>query len=145
MDEAKLSGYSFTSDWQLSNVLFGGHYTYTNAENRSGVNKGKQLVFRPEHTGLIYVGYQATDFDIRTEAEYIGKTHNSADNSTFMDDYTLLNISGNYYLSPNLTWTSRINNLTNVDYSTNEIFGEYGSRYNQDGINFFTSLTYNWF
>ncbi|WP_198327818.1 TonB-dependent receptor plug domain-containing protein [Psychrobacter faecalis] len=145
VDEAKLSGYSFTSDWQLSNVLFGGHYTYTNAENRSEVNKGKQLVFRPEHTGLIYVGYQATDFDIRTEAEYIGKIHNSADNSTFMDDYTLLNISGNYYLSPNLTWTSRINNLTNVDYSTNEIFGEYGSRYNQDGINFFTSLTYNWF
>lgn len=145
IDEARLSGYSLTSDWQLSNILFGGQYTRTNAEEASGTNKGKQLVFRPEHTALAYIGYQAADFDIRTEAEYVGKTYNVANNSTFMDEYTLFNISGNYYLSPNLTWTSRINNLTNVDYSTNESFGDYPSRYNQDGINFFTSLTYNWF
>lgn len=145
IDQAKLSGYSFTSDWQLSNILLGGQYTRTEAEERSGINKGKQLVYRPENTGLIYIGYRAADFDIRTEAEYVGKTYNVADNSTFIDDYTLFNISGNYYLSPNLTWTSRINNLTNVNYSTNESFGEYASRYNQDGTNFFTSLTYNWF
>ncbi|WP_352337532.1 TonB-dependent receptor [Psychrobacter sp. 16-MNA-CIBAN-0192] len=145
IDEASLSGYSFTSDWQLSHILFGGQYARTNAEEKSGTNKGKQLVYRPENTGLVYVGYRAADFDIRTEAEYVGKTYNVADNSTFIDDYTLFNISGNYYLSPNLTWTSRINNLTNVDYSTNESFGEYPSRYNQDGTNFFTSLTYNWF
>jgi vitamin B12 transporter len=145
IDKARLSGYSFTSDWQLSNILFGGQYTRTNAEEKSGTNKGKQLVYRPENTGLVYVGYRAANFDIRTEAEYVGKTYNVADNSTFIDDYTLFNISGNYYLSPNLTWTSRINNLTNVDYSTNESFGQYASRYNQDGTNFFTSLTYNWF
>ncbi len=144
IDEASLSGYSFTSDWQLSNILFGGQYTRTNAEEDSGANKGKQLVYRPENTGLVYIGYQAAEFDIRTEAEYVGKTYNVADNSTFIEDYTLFNISGNYYLSPNLTWTSRINNLTNVDYSTNESFGQYASRYNQDGTNFFTSLTYNW-
>lgn len=145
IDEASLSGYSFTSDWQLSHMLFGGQYTRTNAEENSGTNKGKQLVYRPRNTGLVYVGYRAADFDIRTEAEYVGKTYNVANNSTFIDDYTLFNISGNYYLSPNLTWTSRINNLTNVDYSTNESFGQYASRYNQDGTNFFTSLTYNWF
>ena len=145
INEASLSGYSFTSDWQLSHILFGGQYARTNAEEKSGTNKGKQLVYRPENTGLVYIGYRAADFDIRTEAEYVGKTYNVADNSTFIDDYTLFNISGNYYLSPNLTWTSRINNLTNVDYSTNESFGEYPSRYNQDGTNFFTSLTYNWF
>ncbi|WP_201595367.1 TonB-dependent receptor plug domain-containing protein [Psychrobacter fulvigenes] len=142
IDAARLSGYSFTSDWQLSNVLFGGQYTYTDAEERSGVNKGKQLVYRPEHTGLIYVGYQALDFDVRAEAEYVGKTYNSPDNSTFIDDYTLFNVSGNYYINPNLTLSSRVENLTNEDYTTNEGFG---TRYNQDGINFFTSLTYNWF
>jgi vitamin B12 transporter len=126
-------------------VLFGSQYTYTNAEELSGANKGKQLVYRPEHTGLVYIGYQAAEFDIRTEAEYVGRTYNVSDNSTFIDDYTLFNISGNYYVSPNLTWTSRINNITNVDYSTNESFGQYASRYNQDGTNFFTSLTYNWY
>lgn len=142
INQAQLSGYSFTSDWQLSNILFGAQYTRTNAKDRSGVNKGKQLVYRPEHTGLAYIGYQADKFDIRTEAEYVGKTYNSADNSTFIDDYTLFNLSGNYYLSPSLTWSSRINNLTNEDYTTNEGFG---TRYNEDGTNFFTSLTYNWY
>lgn len=142
IDKARLSGYSFTSDWQLSNILFGGQYTYTNAEASSGANKGKQLVYRPENTGLAYIGYQAGNFDIRTEAEYVGKTYNSANETTFMDDYTLFNISGNYYINPNLSLNSRINNLTNKDYTTNEGFG---TRYNQDGINFFTSLTYNWF
>ncbi len=142
INEAQLSGYSLTSDWQLNNVLFGGHYTYTDAEERSGDNKGEQLVYRPENTALVYIGYQDLDYDIRLEAEYVGKTYTSASNDTFMDDYTLFSISGNYYLNPNLTVNSRIENLTNQDYTTNESFG---TRYNQDGINFFTSLTYNWF
>lgn len=142
IDRAKLSGYSVTSDWQFSNVLLGGQYTYTNAENRSGPNKGKQLVFRPEHTGLAYIGYQATKFDVRAEAEYSGERYNSADNSTSIDDYTLFNLSGNYYVNPNLTLTSRINNVTNKNYTTNEAFGD---RYSQDGTNFFTSLTYNFY
>lgn len=142
IDSAQLSGYSITSDWQLNNVLLGGQYTYTHAENRSGPNKGKQLVFRPEHTGLAYIGYQAPKFDVRAEAEYGGKRYNSADNSTSIDDYTLFNLSGNYYLNPNLTLTSRINNITNENYTTNEA---YGDRYSQDGTNFFTSLTYNFY
>lgn len=142
LDKAKLTGFSLTSDWQIDQILFGGHYTRTEAEEQRGANKGKQLVFRPKHTGLAYVGYQAPSFDIKTEVEHIGKTYTSADNSSAMDDYTLINISGNYYITPNLTWSSRINNLTNKDYTTNEV---YGTRYNQDGINFFTALTYNWF
>lgn len=142
LDKAKLTGFSLTSDWQIDQTLFGGHYTRTEAEEQRGANKGKKLVFRPKHTGLAYVGYQAPSFDIKTEVEHIGKTYTSADNSSAMDDYTLVNISGNYYVTPNLTWSSRINNLTNKDYTTNEV---YGTRYNQDGINFFTALTYNWF
>ncbi|ALF58685.1 TonB-dependent receptor domain-containing protein [Psychrobacter urativorans] len=142
INKARLTGYSFTSDWQLSNILFGGQYTRTNAEERTGANKGKQLAYRPKNTGLAYIGYQAGNFDIRTEAEYVGKTYNSANETTFIDDYTLFNISGNYYINPNLSLNSRINNLTNKDYTTNEGFG---TRYGQDGTNFFTSLTYNWF
>ena len=116
--------------------MFGGHYTYTDAEERSGDNKGKQLVYRPENTALAYIGYQDLDYDIRLEAEYVGKIYTSASNDTFMDDYTLFSISGNYYLSPNPTVNSRIENLTNQDYTTNESF-EPG--YNQDGITSYLS------
>ena len=123
-------------------MLFGGQYTYTDAEDRSDANKGNQLVYRPKHIGLVYAGYQGVDFDVRAEAEYVGKKYTNANNSLSIDDYTLFNISGNYYINPNLTLTSRVANLTNVDYATNDSFG---SRYNTDGTNFFTSLTYNWY
>ena len=78
--------------------------------------------------------------DIRAEVEYIGKRYNTS--YDILGNYTLFNISGNYHINPNLTLTSRLNNITNKDYATNE---DFGTRYNQDGINFFTSLTYNWF
>ncbi|MFO1383125.1 MAG: TonB-dependent receptor [Moraxella osloensis] len=55
-----------------------------------------------------------------------------------LDDYALLNISANYYLSPNLTINTRINNLTDTSYQT--VYG-----YNAKGINSFVSLTYQWF
>ena len=55
-----------------------------------------------------------------------------------LDSYMTLNLSGNYYLSPNLTINSRLNNLTDKDYET--VYG-----YRQKGINSFISLTYQWF
>jgi vitamin B12 transporter len=119
----------------------GASYDYQQAEDNSGgANDGELLPFRPEHTGLIYAGYRLADLDVRAEVEYGGERNNSSDET--LDDYTLLNISGSYNLTPNATLTSRVNNLTNVKYTTNEGFG---TRYDTDGINFFTALTYNWF
>lgn len=141
INEAEIKGLTLTSDWLVDNYLFGGSYDYQQAEDNSGGNNdGKILAFRPEHTGLIYVGYRLPSFDIRAEAEYGGERYNSTYDK--IDDYTLLNISGNYHLTPSMMLTSRINNVTNKEYTTNEGFG---TRYNTDGINFFTSLTYNWF
>ena len=141
INEAKIKGASLTSDWQINNYLFGGNYDYQQAKDESsGVNNGKFLSFRPEHSGLIYAGYRLPNLDIRAEVEYVGKRFNSS--YDVLENYTLFNISGNYYISPNITLTSRLNNITNKEYTTNEGFG---TRYNQDGANFFTSLTYNWF
>lgn len=141
INKAKIKGVTLTSDWIMNDYLFGGHYDYQQAKDGSGgTNDGDLLPFRPEHTGLIYAGYRLADLDLRAEVEYGGERNNSSDET--LDDYTLLNISGSYNLTPNTTLTSRVNNLTNVRYTTNEGFG---TRYDTDGINFFTSLTYNWY
>ncbi len=141
INKAKIEGLTLTSDWIVDNYLFGGNYDYQQAKDSSGgSNDGKFLGFRPEHSGLIYTGYRLSNLDIRAEVEYVGERYNTSYET--LDNYTLFNISGNYYINPNLTLTSRINNVTNKNYTTNE---DFGTRYNQDGTNFFTSLTYNWF
>ena len=91
----------------------------------------------------MYVGYQQPKYDLRAEVSYTDESI-SPDYRTYpetrqtLDDYTLLNISANYYLSPNLTINTRINNLTDTSYQT--VYG-----YNATGTNAFASLTYQWF
>lgn len=144
VEDVRIQGISFTTDWNVNNYIFGGQYDYTDTEVKSDTNKGNQLAYRPENAGLIYAGYKAANFDVRGEIEYVGSRFNSTANKDKLDSYQLLNLSANYILSPNLSMSTRINNLLNEDYSTNETFGQYGSRYNHDGTNFFTSLTYTW-
>lgn len=139
--QAKIKGVSLTSDWIINNYLFGGSYDYQQAKDDSGkANDGNFLAVRPEHKGLVYVGYRLPSLDIRAEYQYVDDYYSGTENtdSQRVDSYGLLNISGNYQLTDNLTMTARLNNLTNKQYIT--LPG-----YDTDGTNFFTSLTYNWY
>ena len=140
-DEAKIKGLSLTSDWVIDNYLLGGSYDYQNAkDNSGGSNDGNYLPYRPEHKGLVYVGYRLPSLDVRAEYQYVGDYYSRVANTDAqsVDHYGLLNISGNYQLTDNLSMTARLNNITNEDYTTDV-------GYNTDGTNFFTSLTYNWY
>ncbi|MEC5210802.1 vitamin B12 transporter [Psychrobacter sp. PL15] len=139
--EAKIKGISLTSDWVLNDYIFGGSYDYQKAKDSSGDNDdGNFLPIRPKNKGLVYVGYRLPSLDIRAEYQYVDDYYYSISNadSQLVENYGLLNISGNYQLNPNLTMTARLNNITNKKYVT-------APGYNTEGTNFFTSLTYNWF
>ena len=138
IDKAKINGVILTSDWNLDNYLFGLSYDYQNAKNDSGSNNGKYLPIRPEHKALVYVGYQLSDVDIRAEYQYVDDYYYNAPNTSKVDSYNLVNISGHYKLTDNLSMTARLNNVFNEKYVT-------APDYNTDGTNFFTSLTYSWF
>ncbi|WP_201589470.1 TonB-dependent receptor plug domain-containing protein [Psychrobacter fozii] len=140
VDKAEIKGLTLTSDWTVDNYLFGGSYDYQQAEDNSGgSNDGNYLPYRPEHKGLVYVGYRLPSLDIRAEYQYVGDYYSRITNTDaqFIDNYGLLNISGSYELTDNLSMTARLNNITNESYITD-------IGYNTDGTNFFTSLTYNW-
>ena len=138
LDSATIKGLNLSSDWQRNPLLFGLNYDYQDSENGGKKNKGKQLTYRATHKGLAYIGYQLPKFDIRAEMEYSGKRFSNASNTKSLGDYTLLNLSGNYHISPNLSLNTRLNNLTDTDYQTAE-------GYRQKGINAFVSATYQWF
>ena len=136
--KAKIEGVTLTSDWSIDDYLFGLAYDYQKAKDDGGlVNHGNYLPNRPEHKGTVYLGYQLSNLDIRAEYQYIDDYFSNIENTSKVKSYNLVNISGNYKLSPNLSMSSRINNLFNQDYIT-----EPG--YKTDGINFLTSLTYTW-
>ena len=138
LDSATIKGLNLSSDWQRNPLLFGLNYDYQDSENGGKKNKGKQLTYRATHKGLAYIGYQRPKFDIRAEMEYSGKRFSNASNTKSLGDYTLLNLSGNYYINPNLSLNTRLNNVTDTDYQTAE-------GYRQKGINAFVSATYQWF
>ncbi|PYE38323.1 TonB-dependent receptor plug domain-containing protein [Psychrobacter fozii] len=141
VDEAKIKGLSLTSDWVIDSYLLGGSYDYQDAkDNSGGSNDGNYLPYRPEHKGLVYVGYRLPSLDIRAEYQYVGDYYSRLTNTDAqsVNHYGLLNISGNYKLTDNLSMTARLNNITNESYITD-------IGYNTDGTNFFTSLTYNWY
>lgn len=139
--KAKIKGASLTSDWVIDNYLIGGSYDYQKAKDDSdGANDDNYLPNRPEHKGLIYVGYRLPNLDLRAEYQYVDDYYYSISNAEaqLVESYGLLNISGNYQLTDNLSMTARLNNITNKKYVT-------APNYNTDGTNFFTSLTYNWY
>jgi len=139
--KAKIKGVTLTSDWEIDDYLIGGSYDYQKAEDDSNdINDGNYLPNRPEHKGLIYVGYRLPSLDIRAEYQYVDDYYYSISNtdSQLVDSYGLFNISGNYQLTDNLTMTARLNNITNEKYVT-------APNYDTDGTNYFTSLTYNWY
>jgi vitamin B12 transporter len=139
--KAKIKGVTLTSDWEVNDYLIGGSYDYQKAEDDSdGINNGNYLPNRPEHKGLIYVGYRLPSLDIRAEYQHVDDYYYNISNadSQLVESYGLFNISGNYQLTNNLTMTARLNNITNKKYVT-------APNYNTDGINYFTSLTYNWY
>ena len=137
-ERVKISGLTLTSDWQLDKVLTGGSYTYQSVKNDKGDNKDKYLPYMPKNQANLYVGYRQPKFDIRAEAQYSADRYTNATNTKTLDNYTLINLIGNYYVNPNLSINSRINNLTDKDYQTAE-------GYRQKGINAFLSATYKWF
>lgn len=141
VEEAKIKGISLTSDWNINDYLLGLSYDYQDAKNDSGQpnsNDGNYLPIRPEHKGIVYVGYQLSDLDVRAEYQYVDDYYYDASNNTKVDSYNLVNISSNYQLTDALSMSARLNNVFNKKYVTAPGYST------DDGTNFFTSLTYSW-
>lgn len=139
IEKAKIKGVSLTTDWNIDDYLFGLSYDYQDAKNKGGrALDGTYLNIRPKHKGMVYVGYQLADLDLRAEYQYVDDYYYYPGNSTKVENYNLVNISGNYQLLPNLSLSARLNNVFNKKYVTSPGYST------DDGTNFFTSLTYTW-
>lgn len=143
INKAEVQGITLTTDWVLNNGYTAGlsfDYQESNDVTPSSSNKKTKsnLPFRPEHKGTAYLGYVGDSYNLRFEYQRIGSYYAAANHSGKINGYGLLNLSGTYELNPHVSVTHRLNNILNKKYITNE---SWGTRYNEDGINFYTAIT----
>ena len=83
VDKANMYGAEATFGWDItSNVVWNANYTYTETEQKSGVNKGKPLNEMPKHMFNTTLDWQSTDitnmwarYNFRSKtSEYLSRT-----------------------------------------------------------------------
>ena len=142
ISEAKIKGLSLTSDWNMNAFIFGFGYDYLDAKDKTAnsASYNQQLAYRPKNSGMVYVGYQQPMFDVRLEAKHTDDRLTAENNK--LDSYTLLNLSGAVYITPNLRANLRVDNITDEDYT---LASQFGNEYATEGTSYFGSLTYDWY
>lgn len=142
ISEAKIKGLSLTSDWNMNAFIFGLGYDYLDAKDKTtnSASYNQQLAYRPKNSGMVYVGYQQPMFDVRLEAKHTDDRLTAENNK--LDSYTLLNLSGAVYITPNLRANLRVDNITDEDYT---LASQFGNEYATEGTSYFGSLTYDWY
>jgi outer membrane receptor for ferrienterochelin and colicins len=115
------AGWSFAPDWKLS-----GNYTYTETEQKSGVNEGWPLNETPRDLANLRLDWKTTEhLNTWLRAEYSGErfrrtssTPNMAYNTLGdFKAYTLYHLGGSYQASENLSVSASIYNLLDTNFS----------------------------
>ncbi|NWO08145.1 MAG: TonB-dependent receptor [Alteromonadaceae bacterium] len=136
--EAETRGIELASSWQFAeDWSVRGNYTYTDSEQKSGVNQGAKLTNTPEHVFHARLNWQATDqLDLWLSGEYRGERtrytkikgqydaeEQAIDNAVGeLDAYALFHLGGVYRAAENVTLTATIYNLLDKDFLSGESY-----------------------
>ncbi|MEJ5362397.1 MAG: TonB-dependent receptor [Spirochaetota bacterium] len=121
----------------IETLTISGGYTYLNAIDES---TDEQLLRRPKHQGYGSVNVTINNFSISCIGTYIGKRKDAYfDSSTFttitknLDSYIKLDTALNYALTPQITISAKVENITNKKYQ--QVYG-----YNMPERSFYVGL-----
>lgn len=103
---------------------FSAAYSYTKATTTKANNSslaviGKQLMYVPEHLINAGISARSEKFQARVNYQFGSKRFTSADNSTYLKAYQIINFSGSYSIDlKKLSFRTgfRINNILNANY-----------------------------
>ncbi|MGJ3352829.1 ligand-gated channel protein [Providencia sp. Je.9.19] len=142
VDKARMRGVEVTFNWRIVDDLsFAANYTYTDTEQKSGVNKGKPLNKQPKHMGNSTLTWNTTeDLETWTRMNFRGKTSEYQGRGQKMSSgtpsYALFDLGASYKLSKNANLVGGVYNLLDRRID-NESYGAEleGRRYNI-GVNY---------
>jgi iron complex outermembrane recepter protein len=115
------------------NLRGGVNYTYTDWDNRSNDDK---LIDIPEHKFVAYAIYSLFDrLDLSADSTTYSGRYSSSNGVRETDTFTVLNAKAALSLIGGLAVEAGVNNLLDENYEIEE-------GYPEEGINYFTNLTY---
>lgn len=106
-------------------LTLSGNYTWTDAVNGDGPNRGKRLTRRPEHMGNLSADYAFSN-GLKTglAVRYAGEAFTNDGNSAWLDDYTLVDLRISYAVTPEVELYGRVENLFDEQY---QLVPDYGT------------------
>jgi len=130
LPKSERKGFIFDGDTQLSEqIALRANYTYTDAELRSGLLKGKDVPFVAQNAGNVGIVFSfVQNLTVLFDANYVGSRYLVGDDENLMpkvDSVTLFNA--------NVLWDfksielgARVKNITNEKYSDSRgLYGQY--------------------
>lgn len=124
IDEVVIEGAELAGRWQiLSNLSLRANYTYTDSEQKSGVNKGRPLGNSAKHMANATLDWQVAGrfnlfLTVESRSRRYRGTHSITDEALYYKDYEMLHLGASYRVFDNLTVNARINNLLDKDFTT---------------------------
>lgn len=147
VDKAEINGVEIAGRyWILDTLSVRANYTYTDAEIKSGDNRGQPLAGTAKHMANATLDWQVTpQFNTYLTTEFRSKRYtstprgwnDSVDYPEFYKDYTILHLGAQYTVTDNLAISARVNNLLDEDftgYKTVYTTDDGGATYNANYI-----------
>ncbi|MFT7722546.1 MAG: TonB-dependent receptor [Roseateles sp.] len=125
IDRAESRGVELAGRVQLPGRLsLRGNYTYTDSEQKSGVEAGLPITSNPAkhmfNAGLTWKATEALSTTLTVEARskrFNGRNATTGENN-YYKGYEMLHLAASYRFSPTLTVNARINNLLDRDFTS---------------------------
>lgn len=138
IDEAETQGLELAGGWQFAPAWkLSLNYTYTDSEQKSGINQGAPLTNTPEHMAHARLNWNTTDrLTLWFKGEYRGERARFTDtyenltaaNKALQDQvgdlqaYEVFHLGGSYKASDNLTLNATLYNAFDKDFSKGKTY-----------------------
>ncbi|WP_409522827.1 TonB-dependent receptor domain-containing protein [Nitrincola sp. MINF-07-Sa-05] len=124
IDRADIHGIELAGRYQLTpSLALRGNYTYTDSEQKSGLQAGQPLTGTAKHMLNTTLDWRVSqDLKLYLSMEARSRRYRGWDSDTdqalHYKDFQVLNLGGSYQISKNLTFRARVNNLLNRDFTS---------------------------
>jgi outer membrane receptor for ferrienterochelin and colicins len=129
IDSAQVQGVEVAGRYQIADAWsLRANYTFTDTEEKSGVNKGRPLSANnyAKHMANITLDWAASEkWNVFLTTELRSKRYRSFDvvaqEELYFKDYEVLHLGASFKANENVTFNARINNLLDRDFTTYDV------------------------
>ncbi|MCB1667950.1 MAG: TonB-dependent receptor [Pseudomonadales bacterium] len=123
--------YDFSDQLTVSLAATQARHTYDHHDPDSGIEKGDNIDSAPHHFGNMAVNWTPTDaLSFEIEWQHVGSYYTDPENKHRYPGHDLLNLRGQYQLSPNVELSARLINATDRRYADRADYTAFsGERY----------------